>query len=68
MASEKRSTAPKPYRGTDGLFLASCEKAKVAPTNRQFRRFNQGRGQAFAVAHQISQEEITFAAQLAAGK
>lgn len=44
----KVRTSPREYKGSDGEFLAACERAKVAPTNRQFRRWTQKRGQAYA--------------------
>lgn len=44
----KELRVPKGYKGTDETFLLSCERAGVSPTNRQFRRFRQMRGQAWA--------------------
>lgn len=44
----KETIVPKGYKGTDETFLLACERAGVSPTNRQFRRFNQQRGQAWA--------------------
>lgn len=53
----KETTVPKGYKGTDEAFLLSCERAEVSPTNRQFRRFRQMRGRAWAAYQDHLQAE-----------
>ena len=47
MSSAKTSSI-REYKGTDAVFLAACEIAKVTPTHRQFRKWSKARGSAHA--------------------
>jgi hypothetical protein len=42
----------KRYKGDDPHFLRSCERAGVTPTNRQYRKWKQGRGLAYQHRHE----------------
>jgi hypothetical protein len=44
----KSTFVPKPYVGGDKVFKDACILAGVQPTKRQYSRWKQGRGQAFA--------------------
>lgn len=48
MAAKESAGVFKMYAGTDQEFLGACEKGGVKPTRRQFRRWNQKRGTAYA--------------------
>lgn len=55
MAAGSGVKVPKPFKGVDAEFTRACEAAGVSPTNRQYRRFLQGRGQAFAKSRAMKQ-------------
>lgn len=46
--SVAKSSQIREYKGTDAVFLAACELAKVTPTHRQFRKWSKSRGSAYA--------------------
>jgi hypothetical protein len=43
-------------RVKDPAFIDACKKASINPTNRQARKWNNGKGAAFKTAHRIQMD------------
>lgn len=44
------------YTGSDKIFLECCNRADVKPTHRQWRKWNQQRGKAYALKVEVLQD------------